>query len=57
MTKKWTDMCILPGVSAGRMVYHCPHLNPDQETAVEINPVLNRIKDLQARSEALRGYL
>ncbi len=50
-------MCILPGVSAGRMVYHCPHLNPDQETAVEINPVLNRIKDLQARSEALRGYL
>ena len=29
----------------------------DSMTDFEINPVLNRIRDLRERSEALRGYL
>lgn len=32
-------------------------LLPDSITMLEINPVLNAIKDLKGRSETLRGYL
>ena len=28
-----------------------------QECVLEVNPVLNQIKDLKGRSQALRGYL
>ena len=40
------------------MVYHAASFSTRFTTAMlELNPLYNQIKDLEARSAALRGYL
>jgi hypothetical protein len=34
-----------------------PIRRPEKTTMIEITPILNQLKDLQARNDALRGYL
>jgi hypothetical protein len=47
-----------------RILYHSPlapkakpYSYPEDRPMMEINPIYNKIKDLQVRSAALRGYL
>lgn len=42
------------------LMYHprlCKNTTDPINLMIEINPVLNKLKDLMARNEALRGYL